>query len=117
VTDRDLSDYPATVTFAPGMRSGRPTIGGTRLPLSTVLEALWHGGVEYTREGWGPTREQCLVAAWYGGIYGVDDWSMSSGRLRPTPWRKRFGAWAREHHGSLWEGKFDKVPDSPSEAA
>lgn len=111
---RSIADYEAEITFSPGMRSGCPTIGGTRLPLVTVLHGLWHGGVEYTREGWGPSREQCLVAAWFAGIYGIDTQPTRKGRRRGGVWRQRFGAWAQEHYGAMWAGEFDKVPDPPS---
>ena len=111
-----LADFPASVTFMPGMRSGQPTIGGTRLPLITVLNGLWAGGVEYTMQGWLCTREQCLVAAWFAVLYGIDDLPTPKNRRRGRIWQKRFGGWANLYSGALWSGKLDQIPDPPTEA-
>lgn len=114
MADRTFSDFPASVTFMPGMRGGQPTIGGTRLPLSIVLENMWVDGVEFVVNTWECTREQCLVAAWFAGLYGIDDIPTDSGRNRGGVWRRRFGSWAVSWDGQMWEGDFDRVPDPPS---
>jgi uncharacterized protein (DUF433 family) len=109
-----LADFPASVTFMPGMRSGQPTIGGTRLPLSIVLENMWCDGVEFVTQTWECTREQCLVAAWFAGLYGIDDLPTPAGRRRGGVWQKRFGEWASFHSGALWSGELDEIPDPPT---
>ena len=109
-----LHEKEAYISFSPGMRSGSPTISGTRLTMITVLHGIWTGGVRYTMEGWEVNREQCLVAAWFAGIYGIAEQPYASGRHRPSRWQQRFGPWAREHASAMWAGRFNEVPDPPS---
>jgi uncharacterized protein (DUF433 family) len=104
---------PAQVTFHPGMRSGEPTIGGTRLALWFILPVVWSDGVQSAMGLWQLTREQVLVACWFAGTYGVEGFDSKRRRVTGRFWQKRWGGWALEHHGAMWAGKFDKVPDPP----
>ena len=107
------ADRKPVITFHPGMRGGSPTISGTRLPITHVLEAMWGDSVQHAIDSYQCSREQCLVAAWFAGTYGIDDYP-ANGRNRGGVWRKRYGAWVEEHGKNLWAGLWDKVPDPPN---
>jgi len=94
------------IAIDPAMRSGEPTINHTRLPVDAVLGVLAAGeSIEHAMDDYDVTRADILVACWYEGTYGS--------RKR----RRQLGAWAKEAHGLLWNGKFDEVTDPFEEAS
>ena len=104
----------SAVTFSPGMRSGEPTINGSRIPVDLIGQLVWHGdGAKDVADDYNLTREDILVACWFLGTYGV------AGRTERSVvgkvWRKRWETWARVNHGHMWRGDFDAVPDPPSQ--
>lgn len=98
------------------MRSGEPCVGGTRINVHIIGDYVWAGeGVDHIAKLYNLTRGQVLVACWFLGAYGIDQLHGRNGyRTRQTvPWRKRWGAWARQVDGDLWREDYDAVPDPP----
>lgn len=91
----------AAVWIDPARRSGDPCIGGTRLPVDTIIEAAWRNGVPAAIDTWEVTRAQVLGACWYAATYGT------------RRWRKRWHDWATVNHGAMWGDRYDDVPDPP----
>lgn len=101
-----------TVTFDPARRSGEPTINGTRIPVEILGAFVWSGAsAAETAEDYHLTRGDVLVACRFLGTFGVD--GRTKRGVTGRRWRGRWEEWAREHHGSMWSGDFDAVPDPP----
>jgi len=116
-----MRDASCEIWIHPGRYSGVPCIGGTRIPLDSVVGLAWVYGVETAMSDYDLTREGVLVACWYAGIYGdVDPYigrSPGTARVRRDGrWIKRWRAWADQWQGAMWSGKWDEVPDPPSMA-
>lgn len=79
------------VAIDPGMKGGRPTIGGTGLLVEMIAEQVWGGWPEADfYQGWEYLkRGDILVAAWYQ--------ARNGGRT----WKKRWGAWAESAYPLL----------------
>lgn len=103
--ERDPSPF---VSIEPGVKSGTPTLNGTRLPVESVAEMVWDGFTldAIQRDGWREVRlSDALVCCWYMGLHG--------GRR----WRQRWEAWAKQVHPVLWnhsEADYTAVPWPPT---
>lgn len=107
----------AYVWIDPARRSGEPCIGGHRLPVEMVVDAVWSAGVAQALGLWPQIdRAQVLVACWYAGAGNVVRLHGKGGKYvaHRGPWRKRWGTWAKDSHQALWEQRFDDVTDPPS---
>lgn len=109
----------AYVWIDPARRSGEPCIGGHRLPVELVIDAVWAGGVDHAMFQWSLSRAQVLVACWYSGSGNVVRLHGKDSRYVAYrgPWRKRWGAWAAEVHQALWQSTtcdYAEVPDPPT---
>jgi len=94
------------VWVSPQRLGGKPCIGGTRISADTVARYVWCDGVDPVRVAFpGLIRAQTLIACWYVVRYGLAVWG----------WADRWGTWADEHEQALWSGRWDEVPDPPSE--
>lgn len=108
------------VSIDPAIHSGVPCLNHTRLPVNTVAGVYHQHGLDEIQRGWDVTRPDVLVACWYVGIYGVEDFTTrDDGTVRlhrgPKPgWRAIYGAWAVENGAPLWSGAYDLVPDPPT---
>ncbi|MGI5247798.1 DUF433 domain-containing protein [Dactylosporangium sp. CA-139066] len=108
---RDLRPF---VAVDPAMKSGQPTVNGTRLTVAAVADYVWADGVDQAAADHDLTRGDVLVACWYAGTVGLPGRRKS---LAPTPlWRRRWSAWADDVHQALWSVTtvdYDKIPDPP----
>lgn len=91
----------AYISIEPGIKSGEPCIGGTRLTAEWVAGHIWDG---WTQDDiltdWDYlTRADLMVACWYVSQYG------------PRVWRRRWSTWAVEAFHCLWESA--KQADCP----
>lgn len=103
------------VSVNPAMRSGQPTINGTRLPVDAVAGMVWAEGVDVAVEEYDLTRADVLVACWYAGRYGLPGQREALFPVRL--WPKRWGAWAAEVGPCLWavtRVDYDAIPDPPT---
>lgn len=102
------------VAIDPAMRSGQPTINGTRLPVDAVAGMVWAEGVDVAVEEYDLTRADVLVACWYAGSYGLPGRRKALFPVRL--WVKRWGAWADSVHQALWSVTtvdYEAIPDPP----
>ena len=101
------------VSVGPAMRSGQPCVNNTRLRVEDAAGMAWVEGVDVAADEYDVTRGDVLVACWFAGTYGLPGRSLALTRT----WRDRWGAWAREVHGALWETSsvdYGEVPDPPA---
>ena len=96
------------VWIDPGRMSGAACVGGTRCSVDAIADSVWIEGVADVMHGWDLTRGQVLNACWYAACYPLGPSKPNGGR-----WRKRWGAWAEQTHGLLWNHKYDEAPDPP----
>lgn len=101
-----MSEQQPYISIRPGMRSGQPTLNGTRLSPEAIAHVVWDGydaetiKVQFWEEA---TRWALLTACWYVARYGT-----------PT-WRKRWGAWAQTVYSDLTSsGDHDACPWPPT---
>jgi uncharacterized protein (DUF433 family) len=111
-----MSD-PSTpfVSVDPAMRSGQPTINGTRLPVAAIVGMVWAEGVDAAVEDFDLTRADVLVACWYAGEYGLPGNRRSLFPMRL--WPKHWATWAAEVHQALWSVSsvdYEAIPDPPT---
>ena len=101
------------ITFHPGMRSGEPTINGTRIPAEMIGSLVWHGeDIDAIATDYNLARDDVLTACWFLGTYGVDGRTQKA--VTGRKWRTRWERWARENHSAMWQGDFAAVADPPS---
>lgn len=103
------------IAVCPAMRSGQPTINGTRLPVDAVVGLVWAQGVDVAAEDYDLTRADVLIACWFAGSYGLPGRREALFPVRL--WPKRWGAWAVEVHQALWSVSnvdYEAVPDPPT---
>ena len=77
----------AHVRVEPGVRVGKPCIGGTRIDTECVANVVWQG-LDPVGPDWyasSLTREEVLVACWYEARYGPKRW-----RRAWREWRLRY---------------------------
>jgi hypothetical protein len=112
----------AYVWIDPARRSGEPCIGGHRLPVEMVCDAVWSAGVEQAIDLWCLARQEVLVACWYAGVGYPVRLHNNRSEYRPYrgPWRKRWGTWAADVHQALWSVTtvdYDAIADPPTALA
>ena len=118
-TDRIVRE--TEVWIHPSRYSGKPCVGGRRVPVESVAVTVWlDGGVPSACADWGLTREAVLVACWYAGLYGIiDPYAGVTGKKGATridlTWIKRWRPWADQWGSAMWAGDWGRVPDPPSE--
>ena len=81
------------VSIDPAVQGGTPCCSDTRIPAEMMARVWWEGQFtkEQMLESWPSlTVPDLLVAFWYMGVYGG------------ARWRRRFGLWAKNVHGELW---------------
>lgn len=104
----------------PAIRSGEPCVGGTRVPVDMVVRLVWENDVEVAMDTWELTRGQVLNACWYAAVVNVTRVHKRGGEYstKRGPWRKRWGAWAKQVHGDLWKSTVndDVIPNPPGSA-
>jgi uncharacterized protein (DUF433 family) len=91
--DPECSQPRAHISLDPGIKSGEPCIAGTRLTAAWMADHIWSGWtLQDIQKDWDYlTRADLMVACWYVGIH------------TSRTWRKRWGKWAKDAHGFLWD--------------
>lgn len=99
----DSAPHPivrAVVSIDPGVRFGRPHIGG--ISCEALAETVYGGDTcEDVAAVYGLTRAEVLTACWWAGLEG------------PPKWRRRWAAWAAGVHPELAKRAYDTIPDPP----
>lgn len=92
-----------TIVFDPRITMpGSPTISGQRLPAQQMATRVHEVGPEQVMREWELTREECLVACWWAGLWG------------PLRLRRALGDWAATASLHLWYGCIN-IPAPPRE--
>lgn len=109
-----MANERPSVVIDPAMLSGTPCISGRRIPVYMVADMVWHNGVDEAMHMWALSREEVLVACWYAASIGtVHIWGNKGLKRQPTPWPRRWGAWADDEHGNFWRQDYDQITDPP----
>lgn len=103
----------------PARYSGKPCVGGTRVPVDAIVGLVWQYGVDDAMVTYDVPRETVLVACWYAGLYGTVDPYISRrpGNARVNAdrtWIRRWRDWAEGAADPLWRGEIDDVLGPPT---
>lgn len=102
------------VWIHPARYSGKPCVGGRRTPVESLVVEAWLTSVDSAAEAFDVSRQTVLVACWYAGLYGTVD-PFRRARADRT-WIRRWRGWADQWGGAMWAGRWDKIPDPPTES-
>lgn len=90
------------ISHDPAVVAGDAEINGQRLRAEMIADRIRELGIAESMESYGLTREQCLVACWWAGVYS-----------QRRALRKWFEDWAFLAGRHLWHSCI-QVPDPPT---